>query len=201
MLNTRNRRSTEKTAAGGGRPVGQGGEGADSGQAEIQGEKLEMTRIETRTDGERSCSAAGRTSRHEQDMKVCCELSHVQAIARRCVETAEELQKLVMRDMADNVSRKEQSQELQGYEAIARTQRGPNRPKTQFEKAKFPSLRRTFVCAQFSGRELAGAETLFRCARESERESHTAGADRSTDLSMYGSMTRTPAITFVDCLG
>ena len=30
--------------------MGQGGEGADSGQAEIQGEKLEMTRIETRTD-------------------------------------------------------------------------------------------------------------------------------------------------------
>ena len=90
-------------------------------------------------------------------------------IAQRCVETAEELQKLVMRDMADNESREEQSHELQGYEAIARTQRGPNRPKTHIEKAKFPILRRTFVYAQFSGRELAGAETLFRCARERER--------------------------------
>ena len=97
-------------------------------------------------------------------------------IAQRCEETAEELQKLVMRDMADNESRVEQSQELQGYEAIARTQRGPNRPKklregskwrsTHVEKAEFPILRRVFVCAQFSGRELAGAETLFRCARE-----------------------------------
>ena len=55
--------------------MGQGGEGADSGQAEIQGEKLEMTRIETRTDGGRSCSAAARTSRHEQDMK-CAAIFH-----------------------------------------------------------------------------------------------------------------------------
>ena len=58
--------------------------------------------------------------------------------------------------------------------------------------------------AQFSGRELEGAETLFRCARERERKSHTAGADRSTDLSnLYGSMTRTPAMEAVreHCFG
>ena len=60
-------------------------------------------------------------------------------IAQRCVETAEELQKLVMRDMADNESREEQSQELQGYEAIARTQRGPNRPKKLREESKWRS--------------------------------------------------------------
>ena len=68
-------------------------------------------------------------------------------IAQRCVEIAEELLKLVMRDMADNENRVEQSQ-LQGHEAMARTQRGSNRPKklregskwrsTHIEKAEFP---------------------------------------------------------------
>ena len=41
-------------------------------------------------------------------------------------------------------------------------------------------------------------DTLSVRKRERERESHTAGADRSTDLSnLYGSMTRTPAMEAV----